>query len=65
MAFTCLRSRKEKRIIALGIKRIDREFEVNRLLKGLIKIRIALKTLFTKAEGYLIRNNKVFVLDSD
>ena len=64
-AFTCLRSRKEKRIIKEGKRRIEQEFDVKRLLLGLINTRVALKALFTRTEEFLLRNNKFFVLNSD
>ena len=64
-AFTCLRTHREKRIIKEGSRRIEQEFDVKRMLFGLINTRVALKALFTKTEEFLIRNNKLFVLNSD
>ena len=64
-AFTCFRSHREKRIIKEGSRRIEQEFDVKRMLFGLINTRVALKALFTRTEEFLIRNNKLFVINSD
>ena len=48
-----------------GLRRVDRELEIDRFLKLQISMRIVLKALFSKAERYLIRNNKSFVITQD
>ena len=45
--------------------KIERELEIDRFLKAQIKIRVAIQALFSKAERFLIRNNKEFLLTSD
>ena len=52
-------------MIDRGVERINRELEVDQFLKSQIKMRIMMKALFSKAERYLIRNNKKFVLKKD
>ena len=61
-AFTCLRTNKEKRMILKGLNLINKELEVDRFLKGQIKMKIVIKALFSKAEQFLIRKNKRFVI---
>ena len=51
-------------MISSGLKRIDKELEVDRFLKTQIKFRVAMKALFSKIELFLIQNNKRFVLNS-
>ena len=41
-----------------------KELEVDRFIRTQKQVRLALKTLLTKADRLLLRNNKVFVLDS-
>ena len=48
-------------MISEGMSRFNRELEIDRFIKLQISMRIALKHLFSKAERFLIRNNKVFV----
>ena len=48
-----------------GLRRVDCELEIDRFLKLQISMRIVLKALFSKAERYLIRNNKSFVITQD
>ena len=45
-----MRSVRDRRMMAEGISRIERELEIDRFLKGQMKLRILLKTLFSKAE---------------
>ena len=49
----------------VGLKRIDKELEIHRFLKGQMMMRISFKVLFSKVERFLIKNNKKFVLDVD
>ena len=58
----CMRSRKEKRMYSQGIRRVNKELEVEHFLRQMKIVRIALRTLFTKTEMFLLRNNKSFVL---
>ena len=51
--------------INTGTKRIEHELEIDRFMKSQIKMRIAMKVLFTKAERFLINNNKAFVITSE
>ena len=48
-----------------GLNRINKELEVDRFLRGQIKLRIAINALFSRAERYLIRNNRNFIITSD
>ena len=48
-----------------GINRIGKELEIDRFLKNQIKMKIALKVLFTKVEMFLIRNNRKFVIETE
>ena len=61
----CLRKSKEKKMIAIGVSRIEEQLEIDKFLKGQIKMRILLRTLFTKAEQLLIKNNRDFFIDSE
>ena len=49
----------------LGMKRIERELEIDKFLRWQFKIKIALKALFSKPEWFLIENNHQFVLNYD
>ena len=49
-------------MIQKGLNLINKELEVDRFLKGQIKMKIAIKALFSKAEQFLIRKNKRFVI---
>ena len=60
-----MRTQKEKKMMQTGLNRINRELEIDRFLKAQIKMRIALRVLFSKAERFLIQNNKHFVITSD
>ena len=48
-----------------GIGRIEKELEIARFLRTLIKVRIAINFLFTRTERFLISHNKRFVINSD
>ena len=63
--FTAFRGNKERRLLSKGLDRTWKELEIDRVLRTQMQVRVALKTLFTKAERFLIRNNKAFVLHSD
>ena len=52
-------------MIETGIKRFDWELETENMMKTIMMMRIGFKTLFTKSERFLIRNNKRFVITSD
>ena len=65
MLFSYLKTEKDKMKINTGTKRIEHELEIDRFMKSQIKMRIAMKVLFTKAERFLINNNKAFVITSD
>ena len=58
-------SRKVKQEKEKGLKRIDKELEIDQFLKQQIKMKIAMKALFSKIERFLIRNNKKFVIQTD
>ena len=61
----CLRNRKGKNAKEKGLSRIDKELEINKFLKNQIKMKVAIKSLFSKVERFLIRNNKRFVIGTD
>ena len=52
-------------MIDIGLKRVERELEITEFLKWQMKVKIALRTLFSKAEWFLVQNNSKFVLNSD
>ena len=52
-------------MIETGIKRFEQELEIKNMMRTMMKMRIGFKTLFTKSERFLIRNNKRFVITSD
>ena len=58
-------SRKVKKEKEKGLRRIDKELEIDQFLKQQIKMKIAIKALFSKIERFLIRNNKKFVIQTD
>ena len=45
-----------------GNRLIDKELDIERFIKAQKKLRIIIRTLFTKVERILISNNKEFVL---
>ena len=52
-------------LIRTGMARIDSELKLDKMMKSIIKVRIAISTIFTKTERFLLRNNRTFVLQSD
>ena len=58
------RNKKQKRKIEAGLGRVEQELDIIKFLKSQMKIDIAIKTLFSKAERYLIKNNRKFVLNT-
>ena len=63
--FLCSRSKREKRMLSRGSSIIDKELEIDHFLRSMRMLRIALKTLFSRTEMFLIRNNKAFTLNSE
>ena len=63
--FHFMRSKKEKRMFRRGRSIINKELEVDHFLRSIRMIRIALKTLFSRTEMFLLRNNRAFILDSE
>ena len=61
---SCLNSRKEKRLAEIGLQRAMKELEVDRFIVSQMRFRIALKTIFTRVEQFLIKNNRSFLLNS-
>ena len=45
-----------------GMNTIKKELEIDHFLKAMKEFRIALKTLFTKTELFLLSRNKDFIL---
>ena len=60
----CLRKQREKRMIERGLKRSLQELEIDRFIRAQKKMRIVLKTLFTRIERFLLSNNQSFVIYS-
>ena len=60
-----MRSKSERRMIQKGLETIKNELEIDRFFKGQIMMKIAMKALFSKAERFLIRNNKKFLIDCE
>ena len=46
------------------MKRIEKQIDVEELIRTQMRIKVALRFLFTPVERYLLRNNRSFVLDS-
>ena len=46
------------------MKRIEKQIDVEELIRTQMRIKVALRSLFTPVERYLLRNNRSFVLDS-
>ena len=59
----CLNRRKEKRLAETGLQRAVKELEVDRFILSQMKFRIAMKTIFTRVEQFLIQNNRSFLLN--
>ena len=45
--------------------KINKELEVDHFIKTMMQIRVMLKTLFTKTELFLMKNNRKFIVQSD
>ena len=60
-----MRNRRDKNAKEKGLRRIDKELEIDNFLKQQIKLKVAISALFSKVERFLIRNNKKFVLKTD
>ena len=52
-------------MIDKGLGRIDKELDVVQFLRTQIQIRVVMSLLFTRAERFLIRHNRRFVIDSE
>ena len=57
LSFTCLRERKERRLLSKGLNRTDEILEIDRFLKTSMQVQIALRAIFSKTERFLIHNN--------
>ena len=60
-----MRSKREKRLLRRGTTVINKELEIDQILRFMRMTRIALKTLFSRTEMFLLRNNKGFTLNSE
>ena len=63
--FSCNRSKKERMLIRAGMDRLNSELKLDKIMSNFIKARIAVSTVFTKAERFLLRNNRAVVLHSE
>ena len=67
--FPLFKSTKQARIENLGRERINKVLEIDNFIKSQIKFKVLVRTLLTKAEQYLLNNQRQFVLqertDSD
>ena len=61
----CLRNRRGKNAKQKGLRWIDKELDIEKFLQSQIKMKVAIKSLFSKVERFLIRNNKRFVIGAD
>ena len=61
----CMRSRREKIMLRRGAIIINKDLEIDQFLRSIRMLRIGLKTLFSRIEMFLIRNNKAFILNSE
>ena len=48
------RSKKEQRILGRALQRTEKILEIDHFVRTMMQVRIALKTIFTKTERYLI-----------
>ena len=46
-----------------GLALAMRELEIDKFVKAQMKIKVAMKVIFTKLERFLLKNNRVFVLN--
>ena len=58
----CFRKRKENAIRNRGIDRAYKELDVEYFIKKQMQVSIILRTIFTKAERFLVKNQRKFVL---
>ena len=59
----CLRRKQDRRLGELGLKRAMKELEVDKFIKSQMRLKVALKAIFTKVELFLIKNNRSFLLN--
>ena len=57
-----MRKRKVQAIRNKGLDRANKELDVERFIKKQMQVSIILKTIFTKAERFLVKNQRNFVL---
>ena len=47
-----------------GMNRIHAQLEIDNFIKTMLQVKVALKTLFNKAEIFLLHNNHTFTINS-
>ena len=57
-------SAKEQRILRKGTKRIEKELDVANFITLQKMMRVTFNTIFTETERHLLRNNRLFLLNS-
>ena len=57
-----MRKRKENAIRNKGLDRAYKELDVEHFIKKQMQVSIILRTIFTKAERFLVKNQRKFVL---
>ena len=62
--FSCLRNAKEKRMMQKGLGQVEKELELDEFIRLQKKVRITLKTMFTKLERFMLDNQRCFVIYS-
>ena len=62
--FDCFRKAKSRRLIKEGLYQAHKELEVDEFIKVQKKLRVTLKTIFTRPERLLLSNQRCFVLQS-
>ena len=60
--FTCMRTRKKRRMMAIGSNNCAKELEVDRFIRSMKLLKVQMKTLFTRTERFLMKNNREFLL---
>ena len=63
--FNCLRKRKEKSMIDNGLEQALKELDVDKFIRMQKSLNLALKTIFTRLERFLLKNQQAFVLNSE
>ena len=63
--FTFLRDRKEKRMLEKAKARTNKQLEIDHVLRTQMQVKVILRTIFTKAERFLLQNNKMFIMHSE